>query len=315
MPHTPTPPAAKAPRQRQPELEQDHARAPSLGYESPAEVGWIRCLSHGFPTSLARWHFHDEYELHLITATAGKAFVGDWIGPFEAGHLVLCGPRLPHNWVSVDLPEGGVPERDLVIQFSHEPIARAAGLIPELATVLPMLERARHGIEFFGLGESAEAGWRRIKQAQGLQRFAAFCGLLAQLADCTDYRLLSNVQMQGEDNDVNHDRINAIVDRLTNDIASPVSAAELAAGLQMSESQFSRFFRRATGNNFTDFVNRIRVNRACQLLMETERQISHVCYEVGFQNVANFNRRFREIKGMTPSEFRRQAGHRFGRGH
>ncbi len=68
----------------------------------------------------------------------------------------------------------------------------------------------------------------------------------------------------------------------------------------MSESRFSRFFRRATGNTFTDFVNRVRINRACQLLMETDRYITHICYEVGFNNVANFNRRFLEIKGMTP---------------
>jgi AraC-like DNA-binding protein len=302
------------PRQRQPELEHDYARPSSLGYEQPADTGLVRCLAHGFPTPLARWHFHDEYELHLITATAGKAFVGDWIGPFEPGHLVLCGPRLPHNWISVDLPQGGVAERDLVVQFRHEPIARAAEQIPELATVLPMLERARHGIEFFGLADPAEQGWHRVKQAHGLQRFAAFCDLLALLANCTDYRLLSNVQMQGEDNDTDHDRINAIVDRITADVASPLSAGELAAEMGMSESQFSRFFRRATGNNFTDFVNRIRVNRACQLLMQSDRQVMHICYEVGFQNVANFNRRFRDIKGMTPSEFRQQAAQRFGRG-
>ena len=301
------------PRQRQPELEHEYARPSSLGYEQPAATSLVRCLSHGFPTPLARWHFHDEYELHLITATAGKAFVGDWIGPFEAGHLVLCGPRLPHNWVSVDLPDGGVAERDLVIQFRHEPIARAAEQIPELATVLPMLERARHGIEFFGLAQPAEAGWHRVKQANGLQRFAAFCGLLATLADCTDYRLLSNVQMQGEDNEAEHDQINTIVDRITADVATPLSAGDLAAELGMSESQFSRFFRRATGNTFTDFVNRVRVNRACQLLMQSDRLVTHICYEVGFQNVANFNRRFRDIKGMTPSEFRQQTAQRFGR--
>jgi AraC-like DNA-binding protein len=80
----------------------------------------------------------------------------------------------------------------------------------------------------------------------------------------------------------------------------------------MSESRFSRFFRRATGNTFVDFVNRVRVHRACQLLMETDRAITHICYEAGFNNVANFNRRFLEIKGMTPSEFRRQADNRFG---
>ena len=54
-----------------------------------------------------------------------------------------------------------------------------------------------------------------------------------------------------------------------------------------------------------------RVNRACHLLMETDRLVTHVCYGVGFNNVANFNRRFLEIKGMTPSEFRRQSDHRF----
>ena len=54
------------------------------------------------------------------------------------------------------------------------------------------------------------------------------------------------------------------------------------------------------------------MNRACQLLMESERLVTHICYEVGFNNVANFNRRFLEIKGMTPTEFRRQAEHRFG---
>jgi AraC-like DNA-binding protein len=47
-------------------------------------------------------------------------------------------------------------------------------------------------------------------------------------------------------------------------------------------------------------------------IRETDRLVSHICYEVGFNNVANFNRRFLEVKGVTPSEFRRQAGQRFG---
>ena len=304
--------ARHLPRQRQPELEHDHARSTSLGYEAPEDTGLVRCLAHGFPTPLARWHYHDECELHLITATSGKAFIGDWIGPFQPGHVVLCGPRLPHNWVSLDLPEQGVAERDLVIQFDMSPIAQAAQLIPELADLLPMLERSRHGIEFFGVAAPALAAWRKVKRTSGTERFGAFCDFLALLARCTDYRLLSNVQMQGETNDTEHEQINAIVDRIVGDVASPLSARELAAELGMSESRFSRFFRRATGNAYTDFVNRVRVNRACQLLMGSDRQVTHICYEVGFQNVANFNRRFREIKGMTPSEFRRQASHRFG---
>jgi AraC-like DNA-binding protein len=297
------------PRQRRPELEHEFARSPSLGYEE--ELGLVRCLAHGYPTPLARWHCHDECELHLITATSGKAFVGDWIGPFQPGHLVLCGPRLPHNWVSIDVPAGGVAERDLVIQFLPEPIESAAEQIPELAEVVALLDRACHGIEFFGLSERALEHWHRVKTAHGIERLTAFCAYLADLARCTDYRLLSSVRMRSDDNG-DSDQINAIVDRLTRDVAQPLSAATLAGELGMSESRFSRFFKRATGNTFTDFVNRIRVNRACQLLMDTERMVTHICYEVGYNNVANFNRHFLEIKGMTPTEFRRQADRRFG---
>ena len=178
--------------------------------------------------------------------------------------------------------------------------------------LLPLLERARHGIEFFGLGDRAEAHWRAVKSSRGLARMAAFMAFLTDLSRWTDYRLLSSVQMQSADDEDQNDQINLIVNRITEDVAHPFSAAALASELGMSESRFSRFFRKATGNTFTDFVNRVRVNRACQLLMDTDRLVTHICYEVGFNNVANFNRRFLEIKGMTPTDFRKQADHRFG---
>jgi AraC-like DNA-binding protein len=303
------------PRHREPELERDITRSPSLGYEAPEETGLVRCLAHGFPSPLVRWHFHDEYELHLITETSGKAFIGDWIGPFHPGHLVLCGPRLPHNWISLDVPEGGAAGRDRVIQFRHEPIERAAEEIPELREVLQLLERSRHGIEFFGLAERALAHWDAVKGARGLRRFALFCEYLADLAQWTDYRLLSNVQMQGVEGEAGVDQINTIVDRITSNLAEPIVMADIATELGMSESRFSRFFKRSTGNSFTDFVNRVRINSACHLLMQTDHYVTDICYQVGFNNVANFNRRFLEIKGMTPTEFRRQSDHRFGSGH
>ena len=299
------------PRQLKPELEREYARSPDLGYETPAAAGFVRCLSHGFPTPLARWHYHDEYELHLITETSGKVFVGDWIGPFQPGHLVLTGPRLPHNWLSMDTPEGGVPLRDLVIQFDHEPLMQSAALIPELAELQPLLERARNGVEFFDMGERTERHWHRVKEATGLRRLTAFFDLMCDLAACTDYRLLSSVQLQSDDDDVSIDKIHVLVMRITDNLSEQHSAAAIAAELGMSESRFSRFFRKATGNTFTDFVNRVRISRACQLLMDTDQQITHICYEVGFNNVANFNRRFLQAKGMTPSEFRKQSLTRF----
>ena len=168
----------QAQRRRPPELEHPNQRDPGLGYEPPDGSGFVRCLEHGFPNPLVRWHCHEEYELHLIVATSGKVVVGDYIGHFGPGHLVLTGPRLPHNWISTDAPAEGVPLRDRVIQFAHDPIEHAARQIGELRELLPLLERAHHGIEFFGLSALANAQFERLRACRGLARLAAFCEFL-----------------------------------------------------------------------------------------------------------------------------------------
>ncbi len=300
---------------RKPELEHDFVRDPRLGYEPEGSYGFLRCLSHGVPNPLVRWHHHDEYELHLIVQTRGKVFVGDYIGYFEPGHLVLTGPRLPHNWISNDIPPEGVPVRDLVLQFADPPLRRACEQLPELAECLPLLERARHGVEFFGLSDLAMRSLEAIRVSRGLHRFAEFLKLMEHLSDCKDYRLLSSTPLQSLEDDASAQKISSIVDYITDNCCAPLTLAEVSERAGMSESQFSRHFRRATGNTFTDFVNRLRVARACQLLMETDAYIANVCYESGFNNVANFNRRFLQLKGMTPKEFRRQIDARFGAGH
>jgi len=295
-------------------LEMEHAclRDPRHGFEPDGRYGFIRYLEHGVPSALVRWHYHSEYELHLICASSGKVFVGDYIGQFAPGHLVLTGPRVPHNWVSLDTPPEGIKLRDMVIQFSHTPLAQLAGSIPELKTIMPLLTRASYGIEFFGLSESAMTRFARIRDGSGLSRFIEFLALLGELAESTDYQLLSTVPMQATDDDAALARINAAVDFIVQHLSTQFSMKDLAEHLNMSERMFTRFFRGATGNSFTDFVNRLRINRACQLLMETERYVTNICYDAGFNNVANFNRRFLAFKGMTPKQFRQQAAGRFG---
>lgn len=304
-------PRPSLPRQRAPIIEHEGDRSPALGYEAQERRSWIRCLAHGYPTPLARWHFHEEFELHLITATSGRAFVGDWTGAFQPGHLVLCGSLVPHNWISDDMPEGGVAERDLVIQFRHEPLLDMAEHIPEFREVTALLDRARHGIEFFGLSEIARAHWHAVHAARGIRRVMSFLDMLTDLAQCSHYRLLSATPPNIKPLDTLDPAIASTIHRITSNVATDVSLNTLAAEHGMSESRFSRLFQRATGSSFTDFVNQQRIHQACHLLQNTDRYVNDICFQVGFNNLANFNRRFRAIKGMTPTEFRRQAASRY----
>ena len=286
-------------------LERDFQRSVTLGYESKVSCGYLRCLEHGAPNELIRWHHHEEYELHLITETSGKMFVGDYIGTFSPGNLVLTGPDLPHNWISTDLPKEGVERRDFALQFSDEPFRKSCELFPELQQALPLLDRAKNGIEFFGMSDYAEEQLTRIKHSTGIHRFNIFLELVLALSKHTNYQLLSNNLLQSYENDKAMERISDVVDFLSENYATQFNMVEIAEKTGMESSQFSRYFRRASGNTFTEFVNRLRINKACQLLIETDKYISTICYAVGYNTVANFNRRFIELKHMTPSAYRK----------
>ena len=149
-------------RRLTPEFEHDLARDPALGYEAPGPDEFVRCIEHGSPTPLERWHCHDEYELQLIVGTRGRAFIGDYDGHFEPGHLVLTGPRLPHNWISTDLPPDGLPVRSLVLQFREEPLREGMRAIrlnvtgafhsPRMAAAQPEWDAALAAVAFAAPG-------------------------------------------------------------------------------------------------------------------------------------------------------------------
>ena len=294
-------------------LEDPFHRDASLGYDPPADMaGSIRCVSHGTPSPLIRWHYHDDYELHLVVATSGRFFVGDYIGSFSPGNLVLTGPRLPHNWISSDAPPEGVPLRDHCIVFNRAPFETCSEAFPEMREVLPLLDRAVHGIEFFGISDIAQNYYERIAANRNLIRLGLFLELLALLGRSSDYRLLSGARLRGQADDKSMAQIDMIVNYISEHHAEQLQMAAVAKRFYMSESHFSRVFRRGTGNSFTDFLIRVRITHACQLLMQSNDTIATICFDVGFNNVANFNRRFLDVKGITPSEFRQQTHKRFG---
>ena len=278
---------------------------------SDKQPGAIRYLEHGSPHWRIRWHYHDEYELHLIVASNGKMFIGDYIGNFRPGCLVLTGPRVPHNWVSI-APEGTRYElRDQVVHFDHEVIASAVTLFPELSMLLPLLDRARHGIEFFRHADTAQKYMLRIKEADGAARVGYFYEWLDLLARTPHQRSLSATHIDLPANSELQRKVDCVIRFVMGHYQHKILLGQVAALVGMSEGHFSRFFHRATGNCFNDFVNRIRIARACDLLSRTDMAVTLIAGEVGFNNIANFNRRFTRHKQTTPSQYRQQARQRY----
>lgn len=312
--HSVNRPVSERPRRRTygPALENEAERTLFQGFEPVSTCGVVRCLSHGFPTILNRWHYHPEYELHLIVSTHGRTYVGDYIGNYEPGHLVLTGPGLPHNWLVDDLPPGGISAHiHKVLQFRDETLREATKVFDAIEDVFPMLERAKFGIEFFGISELAEQRFEAIRASSGLARLSHFLAYLSELSQAKDYRLLSESSVQGTA-DAYTKQASEIIEFVASNALDDISLRDVATRFGMSEKYFSKHFKRSTGNTFIDFVLRLRINKACQMLSDTPMYVSNICDAVGFNNIANFNRHFQKIKGMTPTDFRKRSSDKFG---
>jgi AraC-like DNA-binding protein len=263
--------------------------------------------SHGYPYRTVRWHFHPEYELHQVAATTGRYFVGDFIGEFQPGNLVLTGPNLPHNWVSEIPKDASVPLRCRIIQFSEDFISGAMMTFPELAALAPMLESSRRGVLF-----NQETSRRltllmeEMMHAQGVRRIELFMLIAGLLSRAQGSRMLASAGYLPDPSGYMSAGMNKALAYLRDNLTRAFNEVDLATIAGQSTSAFSRAFRQHTGMSLVQYVKRLRINLACQILMSDEQaSITSICYEVGYNNLSNFNRQFLAEKGMTPSRFRR----------
>lgn len=266
----------------------------------------FRAWSHGYPHHIARWHFHPEYEIHLIAETTGYYFIGDFIGEFEPGNLVLTGPNLPHNWIS-NIPDDQIIDmRDFVVQFSQKFIENTIEVIPELSAFKVLLDESPRGLFFDAeTGAAVRPMLLELFDASGARRIAQFMSIVDKLINARERRQLASHGYMPDPSGYMSSSINKVLSYISENLTTFDKDVSLAAIAGQSASAFSMSFRRHTGMTPVHYVNRLRINLACQLLMSEENMtVTDICYEVGFNNLSNFNRQFLTLKGMPPSRFR-----------
>ncbi|WP_297839596.1 AraC family transcriptional regulator [Pseudomonas sp.] len=290
----------------------------ALFEQRPAELEVIlsgpehsfRWYEHDYPYALARWNHHPEFEIHLIRHSSGKLVAGDYIGAFEAGHVAMIGPDLPHDWMSDLAPGESVVGRDVVLQFDGAGLLALRRTMPELGDLQTLFDRARRGLEFTG-GTALKAACllEAIGPAQGLHRLVLFLQLLNTLVDAPkrEAHCLASAFYAPNLDARNYERVHKAFDYLLKELTGDVRLSVIAEQLSMSEPGFSRFFKRVTGHGFIDLMGKLRIQRACRLLLQTKMSVADICFEVGYCNLSNFNRHFRSEMKQTPSEYRHEA--------
>jgi AraC-like DNA-binding protein len=261
---------------------------------------------HGYPYHTVRWHFHPELEIHQVVATTGHYYIGDFIGDFAPGNLVLTGPNLPHNWIS-DLAEGtSVPLRSRVVQFPQDLLLRLADLFPDTGGFAALFDLSRRGVLFSNAcSQLCTPILAELTQAKGPRRASLFLQVLANLAADTGAQTLASDTYLPDPSGFMTAGVNKALSFINQNLTEDFSENDLAATAGLTPAAFSRSFRKHTGMGVVEYVNRHRINLACQMLMnEPGKSVTDICFAVGFNNLSNFNRQFLRRKSMPPSRFR-----------
>ncbi|MEO5997716.1 MAG: AraC family transcriptional regulator [Chitinophagaceae bacterium] len=257
----------------------------------------------------APWHFHPEYELVQVTKSTGRRMVGDHIGHFAEGDLVLMGPLLPHVWVNdpiyIQRNEGDAADA-IVVQFVNDFLGEDFLEIPEMNNFKRILRLSHNGIEIKGKTKvQINELMKKMLGANGLQRLSLLFNIFDILSSTKEYKLLASVGFVQNISLKGSDRFSNITEYIMRNFDNEISLSEIASVANMAITTFCNFFKEHYRVTFVEYLNEIRIGHACKLLVEKNKNVVEAAYECGFNNLANFNRQFKKIKNMTPTEYRK----------
>lgn len=251
------------------------------------------------------WHYHTELELNVIHESTGTAFVGDSIEGFEPGDIVLIGTNLPHMWLNDGVyfqKNSNLRAKAHIIHF-FENFAGGLLEIPEMIDIKFLLERAKLGIKFRKKGNDFIINKiNKIINSSGCDRVIAFIDTIKVLSEQKNYKLLSSPGYINSFIEMDKERLVPVYAYIMNNFKVEISLDSAARQANMNSSSFSRYFKHIHKKTFIQFVNEIRIGFACKLLIE-DKCISSACYNSGFNNISNFNRQFKSLKGINPSVY------------
>ncbi|MES2596801.1 MAG: AraC family transcriptional regulator [Verrucomicrobiota bacterium] len=247
-----------------------------------------------------RWHFHTEMELTLFREGQGTRFVGDHIGAFEAGDLVLLGSKLPHYWHTRGHSGG------LSVQW-HFPEGHPFWAFPETLPLRGLFERAGHGLRLSGL-TAARVGslMNEMISVQGVEQLSLLLRVLAVIhaAPEKERARLSARSFALAAESHYQQAISKAVRHLLASFREQVRLEDVLIITGMSRPTFARQFKKHSGKTLSEFLNHLRLQAACRELVESDRSVLEIALGSGFTQVSFFNRLFRRLQKCSPTEYR-----------
>lgn len=248
------------------------------------------------------WHQHIEYELILFTEGSGLSFVGNHVGEFETGDIYFLGSDLPHTFQK---RESDLVASAVVVQFREEFWGKDFIDMPESKEIRHLFEISGSGLKIVGGCKlQLQQLIRKLEYANGFDRILILCECLHLIATSKGYDQVSTQEIK-EWKNKDKERIDNIFQFTIDSFKEPITLEQVAALACMSVPAFCKYFKRSTKKTYIDFLNEVRIGYACHLLIESKKAVLDICYESGYNSLANFHKQFLKVKGLTPLQYRK----------
>ena len=253
------------------------------------------------------FHYHPEIQISFVVNGTGTRIIGNSVGRFNKNEVYVIGSNIPHIFKS----DKDYYEKDNALShaisfyFTEEALGEGFFNLPEAIEINEVIQNSKKIVYASGIDvDKLKKDFFNIAKVKGFEKLSLFLQILYKISNLKEQQLLSKTKYEQRNTEKYGKRINDIFDFVINNYEKSISLDEAAKIANLSTTAFCRFFKERTRKSFTEFVNEVRIGEACKLLMNNDFNISQICYEVGFNNISNFNRKFKEITDLTPKEYR-----------
>lgn len=254
------------------------------------------------------FHFHKLSELTWIREGHGKLIVGDYVGNFSEGEVILASPKLPHLWrcdPAYYKNNKNLFTRSIGLYFPLELVNMLSDDIPSIHRYNELMQKAERGLRFHGKTRlSVNDKMKELVNTNGLMQLGIFLQVIDCLSRSKEYEFLSSVGYKQSSNINDIQRFNEVYQFLLKNFHRDIMLEEVAHICNMTPGSFCRFFKQKTQKTFTVFLNELRIGHAKKLLQNENYPIKDICYECGYNNPVNFFSTFKRIAKQTPKSFR-----------
>lgn len=247
-------------------------------------------------------HQHDEIQVSLIIKGDGTLIVGDTINDYTQGDALVFGSNLPHVFKSV--PKANEKSHMISLFFTKNAFGDHFFHLEELRETKSFFKTIENGFKITSNNQLQEL-FSHLKEQSKLQRFITLLEIL-KIISRSKKKPLSSFVYEKKYSDVEGKRMRDIMEYTMNNYSKEITLNNIAIVAAMTKNAFCKYFKKRTNKSYFTFLNELRVENACKLLVsEKDLSIADIAETSGFNNISNFNRQFKAIRKKSPSEFRK----------